>query len=899
MKIQRLSTGLFSAFLFFTCALLGQDKTLHPRGLITAAIPQLVLPEINTDSLRTVSISQRKSGAPLTFARAFDVDVSPGEQGIWQTNAKGMSIWQLCIVSKGAFSLNLGFDEFELPAGAALFLYDPAMREIQGPVLPADNEYHDQYWSPVLPGDELVLELQAPADQRNRVRLHLSKVNHDFMGFHQALSGSCNLDVVCGAENGWGIVEPYRDIIRSVGAYSLNGTIICTGFLVNNARQDCRPYFMSANHCGITSGNAPTMVVYWNYQNNQCRQPNTPASGQPGNGSLATFNSGAIFRAAYAPSDFALVELDDPVNPEANAYFAGWNAAEQTPADTLICVHHPNNQEKRISFSFTDAFPTDWGNDQPNPAGTHMIVPHWNVGTTEGGSSGSPLFDKNGLAVGQLHGGFAACGNQGFDYFGRLYSSWAGGNTPANSLRSWLDPDFTQITQLAGRSQGLCGAFVTLTPSGQALCHGDTLDVDVELGAAFGDNTLITLTGLPSGAAAQMPAGPFSGGSHFSIRISGNSDLLSGEYQLNLHAADGVQEATGVFNLQFAQQPPVPPQLISPAPDQSGVNIFAYLDWTRSPGAGGYDVQVAADELFGQLVFSTEGSQDTLSGPIQLSPATQYFWRVRANNACGVGAWSAGRSFTTGNYACSGLPAVDTPVGIDAGSGNVVAESRIPVEASGTVAEISIKGLDIEHSWIGDLSAELISPQGTVLPLFDRPGFPGNEYGCDGVDMLVGLNDNGLDASLLESACDGAIPAISGVFQPLAPFSILTGEPAAGDWVLRVKDHVEDDGGHIRNWTLMLCTTPSGPDKTGQIPAVRTVLYPNPVTERLYIRGIGLSGKDRLILVRDALGRELDRMTLPPGKSDASLNTTDWLPGIYWVSIRSGTGSEIYKVMKF
>ena len=33
----------------------------------------------------------------------------------------------------------------------------------------------------------------------------------------------------------------------------------------------------------------------------------------------------------------------------------------------------------------------------------------WELGVTEGGSSGSPLFDQNGRIIGQLFGGTATC----------------------------------------------------------------------------------------------------------------------------------------------------------------------------------------------------------------------------------------------------------------------------------------------------------------------------------------------------------------------------------------------------------------------------------------------------------------------------------------------------------
>lgn len=69
----------------------------------------------------------------------------------------------------------------------------------------------------------------------------------------------------------------------------------------------------------------------------------------------------------------------------------------------------------------------------------------WDIGVTEGGSSGSPLFDQNGLIVGQLAGGSAACAgtndNGGFDVYGRFDKSWDFGSSPTNSLKPWLDPD--------------------------------------------------------------------------------------------------------------------------------------------------------------------------------------------------------------------------------------------------------------------------------------------------------------------------------------------------------------------------------------------------------------------------------------------------------------------------
>jgi len=59
---------------------------------------------------------------------------------------------------------------------------------------------------------------------------------------------------------------------------------------------------------------------------------------------------------------------------------------------------------------------------------------------TEGGSSGSPIFDDAHRIRGQLHGGEASCSYLYVDYYGRLSESWGNGKSESDRLRDWLDP---------------------------------------------------------------------------------------------------------------------------------------------------------------------------------------------------------------------------------------------------------------------------------------------------------------------------------------------------------------------------------------------------------------------------------------------------------------------------
>ena len=102
-----------------------------------------------------------------------------------------------------------------------------------------------------------------------------------------------------------------------------------------------------------------------------------------------------------------------------------------SPISLCAGIHHPNGNEKRITFSEQAIVPMP-GDDThlwvhwdptpvfpPNPALT--IPPQ----VTEAGSSGSPLYNKDRRFVGQLHGGPSACGATGdslSDYYGRFSS---------------------------------------------------------------------------------------------------------------------------------------------------------------------------------------------------------------------------------------------------------------------------------------------------------------------------------------------------------------------------------------------------------------------------------------------------------------------------------------------
>ena len=127
---------------------------------------------------------------------------------------------------------------------------------------------------------------------------------------------------------------------------------------------------------------------------------------------------------------------------------------------------------------------------------------------------------------------------------------------------------------------------------------------------------------------------------------------------------------------------------------------------------------------------------------------------------------------------------------------------NVSVDPGATITDLNVS-LDIEHSWVGDLSAEIESPSGTIITVFYRPGTsetgcPTNiDFGCSGNDLSVLFDDESANSYLtFENTCNSS-PAITGDFQPQNLLSNFDGEDPNGTWFLRIQDHAGGDDGSL------------------------------------------------------------------------------------------------------
>ena len=442
-----------TSLVFITSELGAEARRGLPPGLVQPVktigeIARIEMPTIDVAAYLAEDAERARSAkpAPLRFAARIGTAITPDGSGSWETLADGSSLWRLRIASPGASSLNLGLDRFELPVGAGLWLYDNNGTMVQGPYTRANRNAEGGLWTAVVLGDEIVVELHLPADEGARSDLRITSVNHGYREFGEAQAtadakqGTCNIDVICPEG------DPWRDEIRSTARIIISGSYLCTGQLVNNTAEDNTPYFLTAQHCVETASQATSVVAFWNYE--------SPTCGLLAGGSLSQSQSGATLVSLWewqTGSDFALILLDETPDPLFNVYYSGWDVTGDIPSGS-VGIHHPSGDEKAISFNDDPLTPEDYYGE-----GSHQWrVGQWEQGTTEGGSSGSCIYDPiSRLCVGTLTAGTASCTDPaGFDIYGRMDAHWTGDGTPSGRLSDWLDPLATGALTLEGRNPG-------------------------------------------------------------------------------------------------------------------------------------------------------------------------------------------------------------------------------------------------------------------------------------------------------------------------------------------------------------------------------------------------------------------------------------------------------------
>jgi len=394
-------------------------------------IPLISMTAINNDSLREIYGNTKSN----IFAHLFKTDIDVKNKAV-KIQKEQRVYYYLSIVSKSAFSLNFTFHDFHIPKGGKLFFIGKNGNSV-GAFTHLNNKTSGIFPIAPIEGDSIIIEYSELIHTTNS-NLVITRIGHDFKGdlFNtlKSESGSCNVDINCSEGDEW------QKEKRAVCKMIIDNIERCTGTLVNNTSLDKSPYLLTANHCIDNEELAENTVFYFNLEAPEC--------GGTATDGYQTLSGATLLATPLSDSlDFALIKLSQMPPKEYNPYLAGWDASGKS-GNYNVSIHHPKGDVKKISIEEDKVITGDYGTLFNKY--THWLIQRWEVGTTEGGSSGGPLFNAEKRIIGTLTGGDASCSNSVNDYFQKLSVSYDSYPNDNENLKHWLNPLGSNLLFLDG-----------------------------------------------------------------------------------------------------------------------------------------------------------------------------------------------------------------------------------------------------------------------------------------------------------------------------------------------------------------------------------------------------------------------------------------------------------------
>lgn len=417
-----------------------------------------------THSLARLDPNSIELGKPNQIGISRQIEVSSRDYGRRFTNGDGSKIFLLAIKSPGAIGIRVHFSDFEIREGDELYVYGLSdTSTVSGPYRSRGPWNNKDFWSGTVEGDIAIVEYYsrgAPAD------FGISEISHIFSSGQKAQTLdeadllTCQVDASC-----YGNVE--KNAVARISFVENGNSYVCSGTLLNDRAPGFVPYFLTANHCVSTEAIAQTVESYWFYQTTACN------SGVLRN-DVVHQTGGATLLATAASNDFALLRMVD--NAPGGTVFSGWSTAAPAINAGVYGFHHPGGSYLRRADG-----PVSSTSSSCQPTGlTSAYNVTWTSGATEGGSSGSGLWNATSHLVGVLSCGPVqlSCSNR----YG-IYSKFA---NFFPSIRPYVDQAILTVASVNPGS----GVFVTVSPTDINGSGSGT----TQFTRTYNGNTAVTLT---------------------------------------------------------------------------------------------------------------------------------------------------------------------------------------------------------------------------------------------------------------------------------------------------------------------------------------------------------------------------------------------------------------------
>lgn len=330
------------------------------------------------------------------------------------------------------------------------------------------------------------------------------------------------------------------------------------------------------------------------------------------------------------------------------------------------------------------------------------------------------------------------------------------------------------------------------------VCTPTVFETSIATGGGGGFDTLITFSaqGLPAGATATFTPNPAPANTDVKVRFDFPEGIANGVFSTTITAQSGNDAI--VTNAKITTKPGKLAETPLRLPTDGAIlqGQSPLLVWTKDAKATGYDLQVARDLSFENTVLKFVKENTTLDSQRTslLEKGKIYFWRVRPKNECGASDWSHPYVFGTPLDTCRIFTSNDLPRVISAGAPNTV-ESKITINTGAPVSDVNIQKIRFNHTFFRSLEWRLVAPNGAEALVF------GNQCGGTGGTYQFGVDSDAPNNLPCPPPTNNLV-----IFKPTENFSKFRGLNSAGDWILRVRDNAQSDGGNFNEFSLEICT---------------------------------------------------------------------------------------------
>jgi subtilisin family serine protease len=176
------------------------------------------------------------------------------------------------------------------------------------------------------------------------------------------------------------------------------------------------------------------------------------------------------------------------------------------------------------------------------------------------------------------------------------------------------------------------------------------LTLTVEQLAGFGDSVSLSASGIPAGASSEFGSNPVLPGETSVFTLTPGT-AVDGDYPLNVQGDSATMSRSLDLELRLRTTVPATALLTEPAGGSVDVAPRPVLGWDPVPFADRYLVEISVDPTFETIFYSAVERLPQHMPAHFLDQSSVYYWRVRAANRCGYGAFSPAASFTTAQLA--------------------------------------------------------------------------------------------------------------------------------------------------------------------------------------------------------------------------------------------------------